>query len=613
MANLIANGEQLRLVRAKMNATLNPYASRAEFEAANIPTSVLMVYAIDGSDVYALIRDQSGDWSSGDGAKWTARIDGGLSSELLAQAVADSAASRDAAETAQGGAEDAAEAAVTAQGLAQTAAANAQASALTCATWAVLSGLTGSTAGQGAEVLDSDTGTHTDPVVGGTVNNAGRYSWSVIPAGWQRIANTGLSSKADEADLAVTDARTAPLRIATGANGHLQIVDANGAELLGFDSDGKAILRLSARALDNLRDTLGTYLLSIDASPYPSMRDTDGVELLGFNDDGEALFAVSQNVADQVSNLLNIGAIYDPVAAGVLPSRDVFVIGDSMTSSTVTSAISTALSGRSVSYLQQGGSTAATLAVMMGARPLTVTVSGNTIPASGGVSITAKSENILGLGNDTLTFNCSIGGIAGVMSTDTSGNWTFTRSADGSATTVAAGVACVLSATSGTSYIPATDTYRGDTCVIRLGRNGLRTTRPYRTTYTLEPIRQIVDFLTPRVKNVVIVGPYNGRAKDHSTGADNEPSGSAYYTDVMTLIEEMRREFGRLFLDMRTAAVKNAIYDLALTPTTDDLADMALDCIPRQLFATSDNTHVSTTMQAWEGQFIGNHLRALGF
>lgn len=94
MANLIANGELLRLVRAKMNATLNPYASRAEFEAANIPTSVLMVYAIDGSDVYALIRDQAGSWTSGDGAKWTARIDGGLSSEAIEQAVAASEAAK---------------------------------------------------------------------------------------------------------------------------------------------------------------------------------------------------------------------------------------------------------------------------------------------------------------------------------------------------------------------------------------------------------------------------------------------------------------------------------------------------------------------------------------
>lgn len=81
--------------------------------------------------------------------------------------------------------------------VAQAAAANAQSSARTCATWVILNGLTGASVGQGAEVLDSDTGTHTDPVVGGTVSNAGRYTWSASPAGWQRIGGTGLSAKAD--------------------------------------------------------------------------------------------------------------------------------------------------------------------------------------------------------------------------------------------------------------------------------------------------------------------------------------------------------------------------------------------------------------------------------
>ena len=106
------------------------------------------------------------------------------------------AASAAAAETAKEDAEDAASAAVAAQAIAEAAAANAQTSALTCATWAALAALTGTTAGQGAEVLDTDSGTHTDPVVGGTVNNAGRYTWSASPAGWQRIGDTGLAGKA---------------------------------------------------------------------------------------------------------------------------------------------------------------------------------------------------------------------------------------------------------------------------------------------------------------------------------------------------------------------------------------------------------------------------------
>lgn len=60
-------------------------------------------------------------------------------------------------------------------------------------TWTGTGGLTTATnmvAGDAATVLQTDTGTHTDPVVGGTVANAGVYRYSASPAGWQRIANS---------------------------------------------------------------------------------------------------------------------------------------------------------------------------------------------------------------------------------------------------------------------------------------------------------------------------------------------------------------------------------------------------------------------------------------
>lgn len=52
--------------------------------------------------------------------------------------------------------------------------------------WAALSAITGTYAGQSAAVF-GDAGTHTDPVVGGTKANSGIYRWSVSPAGWKWI------------------------------------------------------------------------------------------------------------------------------------------------------------------------------------------------------------------------------------------------------------------------------------------------------------------------------------------------------------------------------------------------------------------------------------------
>ena len=56
-------------------------------------------------------------------------------------------------------------------------------------TWVNLAEVEGSVAGQRGEVPALDSGTHTDPVVGGTVPNAGVFSWSESPPGWKRISD----------------------------------------------------------------------------------------------------------------------------------------------------------------------------------------------------------------------------------------------------------------------------------------------------------------------------------------------------------------------------------------------------------------------------------------
>lgn len=58
------------------------------------------------------------------------------------------------------------------------------------ATWAVLATINGTRAGQPGRVGTTDAGTHTDPVVGGTVPNAGEFAWSASPAGWRRVGAT---------------------------------------------------------------------------------------------------------------------------------------------------------------------------------------------------------------------------------------------------------------------------------------------------------------------------------------------------------------------------------------------------------------------------------------
>lgn len=66
-------------------------------------------------------------------------------------------------------------------------------------TWAQLSAIAGSANGQAGRVAGPDAGTHTDPVVGGTVANEGEYAWSTSPAGWQRVGELLVSKVAQVA------------------------------------------------------------------------------------------------------------------------------------------------------------------------------------------------------------------------------------------------------------------------------------------------------------------------------------------------------------------------------------------------------------------------------
>jgi hypothetical protein len=61
------------------------------------------------------------------------------------------------------------------------------------ATYAALAADPGTVNGQPGEVTE-DGGTHTDPVVGGTVANKGKYRWSASPAGWQWVGLDDVSS-----------------------------------------------------------------------------------------------------------------------------------------------------------------------------------------------------------------------------------------------------------------------------------------------------------------------------------------------------------------------------------------------------------------------------------
>lgn len=72
---------------------------------------------------------------------------------------------------------------------AQTAVEGAAAGLVLRPNWAALVATPGTRTGQPGRVPSTDNGTHTDPVIGGTVANSGDYAWSTSPVGWRRVSD----------------------------------------------------------------------------------------------------------------------------------------------------------------------------------------------------------------------------------------------------------------------------------------------------------------------------------------------------------------------------------------------------------------------------------------
>lgn len=111
------------------------------------------------------------------------------------------------------------------------------------ATWTALAAAPGTTANEAAIVV-GDAGTHTDPVVGGSVSNSGRFAWSASPAGWRRIDDYTSTAQTFVA---------ATVQPATPMTGGSQ-------ELLRFDTPTNGVGQSPATSM----------MLSASHGPYPA-------------------------------------------------------------------------------------------------------------------------------------------------------------------------------------------------------------------------------------------------------------------------------------------------------------------------------------------------------
>jgi hypothetical protein len=123
------------------------------------------------------------------------------------------------------------------------------------ASYADLAAAVGMIADDWAIVIATDVGTHTDPVVGGTVDNAGYYTYSASPAGWERVGDleSQIVASIEDSVQVLADSAAASASIASAANGYpvfpddpyytytVTSVDEDGNILIGIDPNNQVI------------------------------------------------------------------------------------------------------------------------------------------------------------------------------------------------------------------------------------------------------------------------------------------------------------------------------------------------------------------------------------
>lgn len=232
------------------------------------------------------------------------------------------------------------------------------------------------------------------------------------------------------------------------------------------------------------------------------------------------------------------------------------------------------LPGVTVTNAAQSGMTVDEEAIRMGAFPLPLTVTGGSIPASGPVGVTTPA--VIGWRNPDAvrTFPGSLAGVPGDLSRAADGSLTFTRGTPGSAVAVPAG----------TQWSTPYDDHHADTMLVMLGRNnvGQSATVPGKTVaeHVVDGIARIVDWHSRGLAQVLVLSV---------TTRTDETEGTGGHATVVAINDALSATYGPRYFDLRRYLVDQAIYDLGLTPTPEDLDAMDGDTLPPSIM--DDSTH----------------------
>jgi len=250
-----------------------------------------------------------------------------------------------------------------------------------------------------------------------------------------------------------------------------------------------------------------------------------------------------------------------------------------------------------------GGQTSIMISARQGGWPLLLSVTDNTIPASGAVTVTAYSTDIFNSSGTPLTAGSHTGKLAGIAGTYTSdglGGLTFTRTTAGTATVIK----------KYSPFIPdAGANNRNKINFICIGTNNAGTdniTGAVGSTYdNVRYAKAMFDYVLTGGGLPIVAGVI-----------DNNPTSTANTVDCVALNNQYKSIFGRYYVDFfrpptaEELATANAAIGTTYSFTSNDNTDIAAGKWPRGLYA--DSVHFLRHGQYIHALRVQRHLIRLG-
>lgn len=325
--------------------------------------------------------------------------------------------------------------------------------------------------------------------------------------------------------------------------------------------------------------------------------DAQGYVAFGIRDDGTVVAPKGQFDATSIAN----------AAIGMTRSKrtDVATPGDSLTNGwfdgrtqeefSWPARFATLAPSVTVTNVAESGWVVDEIAIKLGAMEMPLTVSGGSIPASGAVTVTCPTEIGWHPNGISRSFTGTLAGVTGVLRHETASDaYTFTRSTAGDSTPVAPG----------TLFIPESTVHSADTLLTMAGHNdvafGVVGPEGNTAQHVVNGIRRIYQWASRQLKQFMVMSV---------TTKVTWTSGTSQYFIVKSINDALAAEYTTRYYDLRQYLVNEAIYDLGITPTANDLAAMAGDTLPPSIMdpgadGTGDITHYSKDTAA----LVGDHV-----